>query len=180
MKNLLDDLRDWFVIVLLLLGFFLAWGAGHYRDLAAANAKELKTLQGQVQHQADLAKLKLDEITRQRDAKQTELNDFQKTQEKKDEAATLEITRLAGELEHRPVRVRIVTQPAQCGSGGGGTQGDAAASAEAGAGNPAQAYGLLPESNSRRLGAVIAEAETVNAAYASCRAQLFKLEGVTQ
>ncbi|MEG2046096.1 MAG: hypothetical protein RR100_04535, partial [Comamonas sp.] len=113
-------------------------------------------------------------------AKQTELNDFQKTQEKKDEAATLEITRLAGELEHRPVRVRIVTQPAQCGSGGGGTQGDAAASAEAGAGNPAQAYGLLPESNSRRLGAVIAEAETVNAAYASCRAQLFKLEGVTQ
>ena len=51
MKNLLDDLRDWFVIVLLLLGFFLAWGAGHYRDLAVANAKELKTLQGQVQHQ---------------------------------------------------------------------------------------------------------------------------------
>ena len=180
MKNLLDDLRDWFVIVLLLLGFFLAWAGGHYRDLAATNAKELAALQGRVQHQNDLAKLKLDEMTRQRDAKQTELDDFHKTQEKKDEAAKLEIARLAGELEHRPVRVRIVAQPAQCGAGGGSAQGGVAAGTEAGEGDPAQTYGLLPESNSRRLGAVIAEAETVNAAYASCRAQLLKLEGVTQ
>ena len=180
MKNLFDDLRDWLVIVLLLVGFFLAWAAGHYRDLAATNAKELTTLQDQVKHQNDLAKLKLDEMTRLRDVKQTELNDFQKTQEKKDEAAKLEIARLAGELEHRPVRVRIVAQPAQCGPGGRGTPGDAAAGTEAGAGDPAQTYGLLPERNSQRLGAVIGEAETINAAYASCRAQLFKLEGVTQ
>ena len=180
MKNLLDDLRDWFVIVLLLVGFILAWAGGHYRDLAATSAKELAALQGRVQHQNDLAKLKLDEMTRQRDAKQTELDNFHKTQEKKDEAAKLEIARLAGELEHRPVRVRIVAQPAQCGAGGGSAQGGVAAGTEAGEGDPAQTYGLLPESNSRRLGAVIAEAETVNAAYASCRAQLLKLEGVTQ
>lgn len=180
MKNLFDDLRDWFVIVLLLIGLLLAWAGGHYRDQAAANAKELKALQGSVQHQNDLAKVKLDELTRQRDAKQTELDNFHKTQEKKDEAAKLEIARLAGELEHRPVRVRIVPQRAQCGSGGGGSQGEAAAGAEAGAGDSSQTYGLLPESNSRRLGAVIAEAETINAAYASCRAQLLKLEGMTQ
>lgn len=179
MKNLFDDLRDWFVIVLLLIGLLLAWAGGHYRDLAATNAKELTALQGQVQHQNDLAKLKLDEMTRQRDAKQSELDDFHKTQEKKDEAAKLEIARLAGELEHRPVRVRIVAQPAQCGPGGGGSQGGAAAGTEAGEGDTTQTYGLLPESNSRRLGAVITEAETVNAAYASCRAQLLKLEGMT-
>lgn len=130
---------------------------------------EVNGLQEQVRTQNDRAAAKLAELTQERDDKQALLDALAADQEKKDAERLEEIERLAGELRDRPVRVRIVTQPGACGSG---PAGDGAGPADPGAGSEAPAYGLLPESNSRRLAGALNEVERLSAAYNSCRARL--------
>ena len=116
------------------------------------------------------SKVALDQLTKERDQKQAELDELAKRQEETDNAAKLEIARLADELERRPIRVRVIAASGAC---GGSAPGDTSTDAKAGAGNDASASGLLPESNSRRLRAAIAEVEALSAAYSSCRKRLF-------
>lgn len=117
-----------------------------------------------------------DQIARlrvERDIKQAEIERFTAEQEKLDVEAKIEIARLAGELERRPVRVRV--QPArECGSG---AEGDAAAGAGAGEEDTGQASGVLPKENTRRLREALSEIETLSAAYNSCKASLINLSG---
>ena len=136
----------------------------------ASMLREYGELAGQVEQQNQQAERKLAELTAQRDIKQAALNKAAADQERKDADAKAEIDRLAGELESRPVRVRIVTSPA--GSCSGGAAGDAAASAEDRAGDAGTADGVLPPENTRRLSAALTEIETLSAAYSSCRARL--------
>lgn len=143
-----------------------------YRDQAIDAQTQLRDLRARLARQQSEAATRLAELTHQRDAKQAELDTQHQQQEIADAAAQQEIARLAGELERSSVRVRIAPQPGTCGARSASASGDAAATAGAGAADAAQTYGLLPAANSRRLGAVIAEAETINAAYASCRARL--------
>lgn len=172
LNGFLLAVERWLVVALLLLCLTLAWATDHYRNQVMAMDVQLERLSGEIERQnADAAQI-LATLTAQRDTAQTALDAAYQLQEVADAAAQQEIDRLRGDLEQRPVRVRIVPQPAACGPGGGGTAGYAPAIADAGAADAAPAYGLLPESNTRRLGAVIAEVETLNAAYASCRAQL--------
>lgn len=180
MNRFLDTLTDWIAITFLLLTLALSWLADHYRNQLRHKADELQQLQALVTAQNQHAQTELQRLTAERDAAQAKADTQHQQQEKADAQAQQEIARLNSELERGgPVRVRIVhaPQPATCGPGGGGAPGHPAASADPGAADAAQAYGLLPERNSRRLGAVIAEAETINAAYASCRARLLKQEG---
>lgn len=172
MKRFLESIYGWLLAVAAVLVLLLSWGVDHYRAKANTAVKDLQKLQDAVGEQNRTAKQTLDRLTSERDKAQSELNQKHEEQEKTDAQTVKEIARLTGELEQRPVRVRIVAQPTACGAGSGGPAGHATAAADAGAADAAEAYGLLPESNSRRLGAVIAEAETINAAYASCRAQL--------
>lgn len=58
-----------------------------------------------------------------------------------------------------------------CGSSGGGAQSAAASPANDSAGNPAQTGGLLSAELSGLLQRLQLEADTINDAYASCRAQ---------
>ncbi|MBV8249114.1 MAG: hypothetical protein JO200_11765 [Comamonas sp.] len=172
MKRFLDFVAPWLLSLALLLCLVLGFGMQHFKTKAQIVAIALKQLQDSVATQNHAAEAELERLTAERNAAQARLDQQYQQQEKTDAQAVQEIARLTGELEQRPVRVRIVSQPAACGAGRGGTAGHTAAADDAGAADAAEAYGLLPESNSRRLGAVIAEAETINAAYASCRATL--------
>lgn len=135
-------------------------------------AMKHRELMGAVKQQKNLAMERLIELTAERDQKQRALDRAAKEQESKDRDAKNEIQRLAGELADRPVRVRIVTEPRQC---GGGPASDTATTASAGAGSGTQASGLLPESNTKRLGAALTEIERLSAAYTSCRNTLFRV-----
>lgn len=136
-----------------------------------APALKLEELRGQVSRQSAQAKETLDQLTKERDQKQAELDELAKQQEETDNATKLEIARLADELANRPIRVRVVTASGAC---SGSAASGAGTGAEVGTGNDASASGLLPESNSRRLRAAIAEVEALSAAYSSCRNAITK------
>lgn len=176
MKDPRDSLINWMQALLLVLLFALVmtlFGIKHFQRKAQVVANELQQLQASVVAQNRTAEATLARLTLERNAAQAQLDQVYQQQEKADDQAVQEIARLTGELEQRPVRVRIVASSTTCGAGRGGSTGNQATPTTTGAADTTQAYGVLPESNSRRLGAVIAEAETINAAYASCRAVLF-------
>jgi hypothetical protein len=155
-------------ILMAALGLMVYY-AGYVTGKGAV-ALELAQLQGRVQQGNEEASARLREVIAQRDAEQARRERLAKEQEKKDEDAQAEIDRLAGELERRPVRVRIVTTPAGACSGSAG--GDAAADTGSGSGDSASAYGVLPPENTRRLDAALIEVEKLSRAYNSCRARL--------
>ncbi|MDQ7990193.1 MAG: hypothetical protein REI09_11225 [Candidatus Dactylopiibacterium sp.] len=153
----------------------LALSTCHYRDALREANVAIRNQNRALEQQNREAATTLAQLTAQRDARQAVLGRQAAEQEKKDETAKREIARLAAELERRPVRVRI--QPGTCGPGGSGAGSDATAAAHPGATDPGPPTGLLPESNSRRLAAVIQEIETMSAAYAACRGQIVTLSG---
>ncbi|MFE1573750.1 hypothetical protein ACFIQG_18310 [Comamonas odontotermitis] len=177
MTKFLNSILGWIFAALVALVFVLSWSTDHYRSKATAATKDLQNLQADVREQNHNAQKTLERLTTERDTAQAALNRHRKQQEKTDESTKLEIARLGDELKRRPVRVRVVTTTSTCGPGSGSPEGQPAATVFSGSADPAQTYGLLPPGNSERLGAVITEAETINAAYASCRSQLFNQTG---
>ena len=169
---MIEKAKTIIIVALLVLALILSAQKNHYRDTLRAVAKLYNTLNADVERQKKEAGAKLAELTAQRDMKQAALSKAAADQERKDNDAQAEIARLSGELRDRPVRVRVVATPAGSGSCGGSAAGDAAATAEAGSGDAAAGYGLLPAENSRRLADAIEEVETLSAAYSSCRARL--------
>lgn len=142
-----------------------------YTQGVRSSSEKLENLRGRVSQQEKQAKEALDKLTLERDAKQALLDKQAQLQEEKDNAAKLEIKRLANELGNRPIRVRVATQSSQCDHSAGS---DTPSNADNSAGNTSAASGLLPESNSRRLRAAIEEIETLSAAYSSCRSAITK------
>lgn len=177
MNLVLGPIARWLLLIAVSLVLLLSWSTDHYRSKAISADKDLQNLRAAVREQNRNAQKTLDRLTTERDTAQAALNRHRQQQEKTDESTKLEIARLGDELKRRPVRVRIVATTPACGPGSGSPQGQPSATVFSGAGDPTQTYGLLPQGNSERLGAVIAEAETINAAYASCRAQLFNQTG---
>ena len=173
MSRFLETFDAWVITLLVLTALMLGLSAVHFRQQAEDRAEQLTAVQAQVAQQNDEAARQLADLTHQRDARQAQLEALYRSQEEQDAFAQSEIARLESELAARPVRVRVVARA--CGAGGGGAAGGAAAGADAGAADFAEADGLLPEPNARRLGAVMAEMEMINAAYASCRSQLLAL-----
>lgn len=157
-----------FMLIALAVTGLAVFGMG-YALGSKAPALKLEELRGQISQQSSQAKVTLDQLTKDRDEKQAALDRQAELQEGKDDAAKDEIARLADELANRPVRVRVVTASGACSSS---AAGNSTSSAETGAGNTSSTSGLLPESNSQRLRAAIAEVETLSAAYSSCRRRL--------
>ncbi|MBS3021399.1 hypothetical protein DJFAAGMI_04171 [Comamonas sp. PE63] len=172
MKRFLAFITPGVLALALLLYLALALGMWHLKTKSQLVATELQQLQGSVATQNRIAKAELERLTVERNAAQARLDQLYQQQEKTDAQAVQEIARLTGELEQRPVRVRIVPQPAAGGAGGCRAAGEQAASTDPGAADAAEAYGLLPAANSARFAGVIQEIETLNAAYASCRSLL--------
>ena len=157
-----------FMLIALAVTGLAVFGMG-YALGSKAPALKLEELRGQVSRQSAQAKETLDQLIKERDEKQAQLDAKAKQQEETDNAAKDEIARLTDELANRPIRVRVVTASGACSSS---TAGDATTGTEAGAGNDASTSGLLPEPNSQRLRAAIAEIETLSAAYSGCRRRL--------
>ncbi|MEX8193604.1 hypothetical protein [Comamonas guangdongensis] len=172
MKRFLEFIAPGLLALSLLACLVLGFGMQHFKTKAQVATSELKQLQDSVAAQKRTATAELERLTAERNAAQARLDQLYQQQEKTDAQAVQEIARLTGELQQRPVRVRIVSQPAASGAGGCRSAGEQAASTDSGAADAAEAYGLLPAANSARLAGVIQEIETLNAAYASCRSQL--------
>lgn len=153
-------------IATLVLMLALAWLVGYQSGKESAG-KDLARLQGMIEQQAEEAGQTLERLTAERDKEQARLDRLAAEQESKDADAKAEIERLAGELRDRPIRVRYVTAPSGAGSGGAASQ--AAVSPGDSAGDATAATGVLPESNTQRLGVALTEVETLSAAYNSCR-----------
>lgn len=159
-----------FMLIALAVTGLAVFGMG-YALGNKAPALKLEELRGQVSRQSAQAKETLDQLTKDRDEKQALLDAQAKQQEENDNAAKLEIARLADELASRPIRVRVIAASGAC---GGSAPGDTSTDTETGEGNTNSTSGLLPESNSRRLRAAIEEIETLSAAYRSCRSYLVR------
>lgn len=159
-------------IIIFLLAVVLGYLAGHYRA-----GTKYQRLAAVVDYQNNEAARTLAELTTERDDLQAQLDLFAKHQENKDAQALAEIERLDTELRNRPVRVRIVTEAGPC---SGGASSETAASTESGGANTGQAYGLLPDANSRRLAAALKEVEIMSAAYSSCKSALYSDRALTQ
>lgn len=160
------------ILALVLVCTALGFTSCSYRDRLIAAEQTLEAQSSAIKIQNEEAGALLAQRTAERDAKQAALDRLAADQEKKDEAATSEIARLAGELRNRPIRVRVVAESRAGGPGGGTAPGDAACTAAPGAGDAEPAIWVLPEATARSLGEVIAEVETMSAAYSSCRAVL--------
>ena len=156
-------------IATLVLMLALAWLVGYQSGKESAG-KDLARLQGMIEQQAEEAGQTLERLTAERDKEQARLDRLAAEQESKDADAKAEIERLAGELRDRPIRVRYVTAPSGAGSCGAASQ--AAVSPGDSAGDATAATGVLPESNTQRLGVALTEVETLSAAYNSCRSVL--------
>lgn len=177
MMKYFNSVVGWIFAALVALVLLLSWSTDHYRTKVAIVTKDLQGLQANVREQNRAAQKNLDRLISERDTAQAVLKRQREEQEKTDATNVTEIARLGDELKRRPVRVRLVPGSTTCGIGGGGTQGAAATTDTTGAADPTEVHGLLPTGNSARLGVVITEAETINAAYASCRSQLFNQTG---
>lgn len=162
MQNFAASALLYLLVAGLLFGMGALYGRGTMTDQYAR-------LAGKVEQANEEAKARQAELIRQRDQKQAEIAFLVAEQERLDAEAKEEINRLSGELERRPVRVRIETKPGQCGDDPGGA---GSAGTENSSGNAGPSYGILPEENTRRLGEALTEVETLSAAYNSCRAYL--------
>lgn len=160
------------VLALALACIALGFTSCSYRDRLIEADKRVESQATAIKTQNEEAGALLAQRTAERDAKQATLDRLAADQEKKDEAATNEIARLAGDLRNKPIRVRVVPESRTSGPSGGSAPGDAACAAEPGAGDAEPATWILPEATARSLGEVIAEVETLSAAYSSCRALL--------
>ena len=160
------------VLALALACIALGFTSCSYRDRLIEADKRVESQATAIKTQNEEAGALLAQRTAERDAKQATLDRLAADQEKKDEAATNEIARLAGDLRNRPIRVRVVPESGTSGPSGGSAPSDTAGAATAGTGDAEPATWVLPEATARSLGEVIAEVETLSAAYSSCRALL--------
>lgn len=141
---------------------------------ARATARYEKALQAQ---KAEAATLLAKETAKVAVAERR-LNDFKNTQEVKDADAKQRNLDQAARLRDLagPVgRLRDPYAPTGCGGCRDDTEGESAASTNAGAKNPPQAGGLLSVELTALLLRITAEADEVNAAYASCRADAYSV-----
>lgn len=160
------------ILALALACIALGFTSCSYRDRLIATEQALKDQASAIKTRNEEAGALLAQRTAERDVKQATLDRLAADQEKKDEAATNEIARLAGDLRNRPIRVRVVPESRTSGPSSGSAPSDAAGAATAGTGDAEPVTWVLPEANSRGLGEVIAEVEMLSAAYSSCRTVL--------
>lgn len=130
---------------------------------------------------AEAATTLAEEVNKTRAAERA-LNEAKNNQELKDATHTQTIARLSD-------RLRLAAGPAgrlrdpnatPCGRSGGGPEGSPAATANAGAANAPEAGGLLSAELAGLLQQLTREADDINAAYASCRADAYTVRSTPE
>ena len=166
----MPDLRNYLLLVLVALAGVLGLATWHYRALAKTSGLALQVQNAAVVATNRAAAQLLEQRTKERDAKQAELDKRHQAQEKTDAKAVTQIAADDRRQRSAPVVVRVRDCTRDAGGSGGGAAGAAAAGTDAGAADTGAASGLLSEAGARGLAEALTEIETMNAAYASCRA----------
>ncbi len=171
---MLPDFRSIALYVFAVLLVVLGLATWHYRTLAKTATLALQVQNAAVVATNTAAARLLEQRTKERDAKQAELNKRAQAQEKTDEEAVTQIS--AGDQRQRsaPVVVRVRNCTRDAGSGGGSAPGGAATASRTGPEDASAASGVLSAAGARRLADALTEVETMSAAYASCRSTLLQ------
>ncbi|MDN6885272.1 hypothetical protein QMO14_16830 [Variovorax sp. CAN2819] len=169
---MVPDLKTPVIYVLAVLLVVLGLATWHYRALAKTTSLALQVQNAAVVATNTAAQRLLEQRTKERDAKQAELDKRAKAQEKTDEKAVTQITADDQRQRSAPVVVRVRDCTRDAGRSGGSASGGAAAAAGTGAEDAGAASGVLPEAGARRLADALTEIETMSAAYSSCRSAL--------
>ena len=151
-----------------IISVFLALIATYFAGKASGE-KGLAYLQGQLAQQQEQAEEKLKEAHENATALQSKAQEKLERQQEKDRENIERIKDLQRALASQPIRVRYQATSGASGNCAARAQDE---STRTGTANRTEASRLLPESNSQRLAAAIAEIETLSAAYSSCRATL--------
>lgn len=167
---MLPDLKTPVIYVLAVMVMVLGLATWHYRAMAKTAGLALKVQNAAVVATNTAAQRLLEQRTKERDAKQADLDKRAKAQEKTDEEAVTQISADDQRQRSAPVVVRVRDCTRDAGRGGGGAPGGAAAATEARAGDAGPASGILSEEGARRLADALTEIEKMSAAYRSCRA----------
>jgi len=174
----LTDLKAILIYILAAIVFVLGLSTWQYRRMFKATDFALTTQNAAIKARNDEANLRLVQLTNERDAKQAELDKRAAAQEKTDGKAVTQIAADDRQQRSVPVRVRVHNCTRVAGSGGGRAPGEATAAAGAGAEDAGSASGVLSKEGARRLADALTEVEGMNAAYASCRADLYSKSGL--
>lgn len=164
------------LIAALVAGYF-AW-ADHIGDVreAAVTARYNAAIDAQKKE----ASQKLADETAKVAAAEKSLNDFKNQQELKDATNRKTVAGLSARLRDAAGPAGRLRDPhaAGCGGGGGGAQGAAAAGADDSPADRAQAGGLLSAQLTGLLQQLAADADGINLAYSSCRADAWSVRDV--
>jgi len=174
----MPDIRNYALLALAVLAGVLGLSTWHYRGQARTAGLALQVQNAAVVATNRAAAQLLEQRTRERDAKQAELDKRHQAQEKTDEKA---VTQIAADDRHQrstPVVVRVRDCTRDAGGSGRSTAGAAAAGADAGAADAGTASGVLSEAGAGRLADALTEIEKVSAAYASCKADSYLVRGL--
>lgn len=177
---MLPDLKTPVIYVLAIMVAVLGLATWHYRALAKTSGLALQVQNAAVVATNTAAQRLLEQRTKERDARQAELNKRAEAQEKTDETAVTQITADDQRQRSAPVVVRVRDCTRDAGRSGGGAPGDAAATAEAGAGDAGSASGVLSKAAAGRLADALIEVESMSAAYTSCRSDSYSIRGLTE
>lgn len=170
-------LRFWKPLAALVLAALLVWAYIHWRDVqrgigATAERAEWETLMARQKREAQGL---LDLETARVAALEKEKREAQDAQNVKDSNNAKTIADLSGKLRDVGRLRDPNATPARCGGGGSSTAGEAAASAGPGASDGAEAGGLLSAQLTGLLQRLTHEADELNNAYISCRADAFNV-----
>jgi len=174
---MLPDLKTPVIYVLAVLAAVLGLATWHYRALAKTAGLALQIQNAAVVATNTAAQRLLDQRTKERDAKQAELDKRAEAQKETDEKAVTQITADDQRQRSAPVVVRVRNCSRDARSGGRSTPGEAATSAGAGAEDAGAASGVLSKAGAGRLADALKEIETMSAAYSSCRADAYSTRG---
>lgn len=174
---MLPDLKTPVIYVLAVMVTVLGLATWHYHAMAKTTGLALKVQNAAVVATNTAAQRLLEQRTKERDAKQAELNKRAAAQEKIDETAVTQITADDQLQRSAPVVVRVRHCTSDAGRSGGSASGRTTGTAGTGAEDPSAASGVLSKAAAGRLADAISEVETMSAAYSSCRADAYSTRG---
>ena len=159
----------------LLLALLLGVRAIDQRGYQRATAEASTALEAQKRQAAAV----LATETAKTQAAQQALRDFktnQDIQDAKAQSTVADLSRRLRQLADQSGRLRDPHAPG-CGGSSGSAPSEAAPAASGGAADPAEAGGLLSEQLGGLLQRLAFEADTINVAYISCRADAYTVRG---
>ena len=169
----------WLLLLALAGALWLGYGAWAGRQQDIGEARATSTYNKAIDQQKAEARIALDLEMGKTTAVEKALQTFKNQQELTDATNSKTVAGLSARLRHAAGPVGRLRDPNSqgCGGGGGGPQGTDAAGAGARADDAAEAGGLFSAGATELFQRLTSEADEINLAYASCRADGQALRG---